>query len=235
MPQVSHSHSIYLEIPTGRYYSCCVSTVRQERGVRTRRHILETAATAFAQDGYAATSLNAIVAASGLTKGAFYYHFPSKEELALSTFRFKQEQLVARAITAVAGAPDAPSALRALFRVRAAALREDGSLRAVLRLGAEFRAQSVPDPAFVEFQELAIEAFADLIRRGQDEGTMRRGLDPRVTAEVLFGAMVGMDDVSHFLSGGDDLEQRSEALLDVVIDGIAAARETPGKPRKGSV
>jgi AcrR family transcriptional regulator len=213
---------------------CRVRTTKQERSARTRAHILETAAAAFSRDGYAATSLNAIVAASGVTKGAFYYHFRSKEELALASFRFKQEQLAARAIGAAAGAPDAPSAMRALFRERAAALREDGSLWAVLRLGAEFRAQSVPDPDFVAFQELALEAFADLIRRGQAEGTLRRTLDPRMTAELLFGAMVGMDDVSHFFSGGDDLEQRSEALLDVVIDGIATVRESPSGSRKES-
>ncbi len=209
-----------------------MATTRQERGARTRRHILETAAAAFAKDGYAATSLNAIVAASGLTKGAFYHHFGSKEELALACFRYKQEQLAARSFAAANDDLDAPSLLRALFRERAAALREDSSLRVVTRLGADFRAPAIPNPEFVAFQELAIEGFADLIRRGQREGTLRRELDARMTAELLFGAMVGMDDVSHFLSGSDDLIQRSEALLDVFVDGIAAGPGRPGKPRK---
>lgn len=182
---------------------------------------------AFAEDGYLGASLNTIVAASGLTKGAFYHHFGSKEELALACFRYKQEQLATRAVAAVDGAPDAPSALRALFRERAVALSEDSSLRAVTRLGAEFRAQAAPDPTFVEYNELAIEAFAGLIRRGQREGTIRRALDPRVIAELLFGAMVGMDDVSRFFSGGDDLVRRSETLLDVVLDGIAVDHERP--------
>ena len=184
-------------------------------------HILETAALAFAQGGYAGTSLNTIVAASGLTKGAFYHHFDSKEALALAAFRHKQEQLVAQAGAAVAGAVDAVEALRALFRERAAALSADPSLRVVLRLGAEFRALAVPDPEFVRFQELAIELLADLTRRGQNEGTMRQSLDPRATGELLFGAIVGMDDVWHFL-GGDGLEQRSEALVDLLVDGLAA-------------
>jgi len=194
---------------------------RQERGERTRRHILETAAVAFAAGGYAATSLNTIVVASGLTKGAFYHHFDSKEELALAAFRHKQEQLVAHVRAATVDAPDVPAALRASLRARAVALREDPSLRAVLRLGAEFRALATPDPEFVGFQELAMETFAELLRRGQDEGTIRRGLDPRATAELLFGATVGMDDVWHFL-GGDDLERRTEELVDLLVDGLAA-------------
>lgn len=204
---------------------------RSERGERTRRHILETAALSFAEGGYAGTSLNAIVAASGLTKGAFYHHFDSKEELALAAFRHKQEQLVAQAGAAVADAADAPAALRTLFRDRATALREDPSLRAVLRLGAEFRALAVPDAEFVRFQELAIEMFAELIRRGQDEGTMRWSLDPRATAELLFGAIVGMDDVSHFL-GGDDLERRSEALVDLLVGGLASDRGHTNETRR---
>lgn len=204
---------------------------RQERGERTRGRILEAAAGAFAEGGYAATSLNAIVAASGLTKGAFYHHFDSKEELALAAFRYKQEQLVARSAAAITDAHDAPAALRALLCERAAALREDPASRAVLRLGAEFRALASPDPEFVGFQELAIEMFAELLRRGQDEGTIRRGLDPRATAELLFGAIVGMDDVWHFL-GGDDLERRSEELVDLLVEGLAVDAEQRNDTRK---
>jgi transcriptional regulator, TetR family len=54
-----------------------------ERKAQTRRLILDRAAEAFAQDGFAGTSLNDVIAGSGLTKGAFYFHFPSKEELAV--------------------------------------------------------------------------------------------------------------------------------------------------------
>ena len=186
-------------------------------------HILETAALAFAQGGYAGTSLNTIVAASGLTKGAFYHHFGSKEELALAVFRHKQEQLVARAGAAVAGPHDAVDALRAVFRERAAALSADPSLRVVLRLGAEFRALAVPDPEFVRFQELAIELLADLIRRGQDEGTMRRSLDSRATGELLFGAIVGMDDVWHFLGGGDLRRELVVKFSQEIVGGLDVA------------
>lgn len=55
-----------------------------------------------------------------------------------------------------------------------------------------------------------------------------------MTAELLFGAMVGMDDVSHFLSGSDDLIQRSEALLDVFVDGIAAGAGPTGQTTEGA-
>ena len=47
----------------------------------------------FARDGYAATSLEAVVAACGLTKGAFYHHFDSKQELFDAVFEREQETI----------------------------------------------------------------------------------------------------------------------------------------------
>jgi AcrR family transcriptional regulator len=43
--------------------------------------VLAAARELFAKDGYAATSLDAIAAAAGLTKGAVYHHFPNKREV----------------------------------------------------------------------------------------------------------------------------------------------------------
>ena len=47
----------------------------------TRRHILETAFGEIFRNGFRATSLSDILEKTGLTKGAFYYHFKNKTEL----------------------------------------------------------------------------------------------------------------------------------------------------------
>ncbi|GAA4906948.1 TetR family transcriptional regulator [Actinomycetospora succinea] len=54
----------------------------QERGRATRHTLLLEAARAFDERGYDAASLSDILAASGRTKGAMYFHFRSKEQLA---------------------------------------------------------------------------------------------------------------------------------------------------------
>jgi len=46
-----------------------------------RREIIDRAADLFARKGYAATGINEICAAAGLTKGALYYYIGSKEDL----------------------------------------------------------------------------------------------------------------------------------------------------------
>ena len=55
---------------------------QQRRAQLTRRAILIAAAEEFDRVGYDATSLNAILRRGGITKGAFYFHFSSKEDVA---------------------------------------------------------------------------------------------------------------------------------------------------------
>ena len=54
----------------------------QPRARATRLAILTAAAEHFARNGYYATSLDSVLADSGGTKGALYFHFASKEALA---------------------------------------------------------------------------------------------------------------------------------------------------------
>lgn len=55
---------------------------QQERAHATREAIVSAAAGEFDRAGHAAISLNDILRRSGVTKGAFYFHFPSKEAVA---------------------------------------------------------------------------------------------------------------------------------------------------------
>lgn len=57
--------------------------MRYEKGHKetTRRHILEVASAQFRQHGVAAVGLAGIMTEAGLTNGAFYTHFESKEDL----------------------------------------------------------------------------------------------------------------------------------------------------------
>ena len=57
--------------------------MRYEKGHRetTREHIIDVASAQFRQSGVAAVGLAGIMSAAGLTNGAFYTHFESKEDL----------------------------------------------------------------------------------------------------------------------------------------------------------
>ncbi|MDE2356048.1 MAG: TetR/AcrR family transcriptional regulator [Alphaproteobacteria bacterium] len=49
-----------------------------------RERLLDAAVTLFRRNGYAATSVDALCAAAGVTKGAFFHHFKSKDALGVA-------------------------------------------------------------------------------------------------------------------------------------------------------
>jgi AcrR family transcriptional regulator len=62
------------------------------KGERTRERILDVAYDAIVQKGFAATSVEELVEAAGITKSGFFYHFKDKNDLARQLFeRFLAE------------------------------------------------------------------------------------------------------------------------------------------------
>jgi AcrR family transcriptional regulator len=53
--------------------------IRQLRAERTRLQLLDAARAVFAEQGYAGTTIDEIAGAAGVSKGAYYFHFSSKE------------------------------------------------------------------------------------------------------------------------------------------------------------
>jgi AcrR family transcriptional regulator len=56
----------------------------ERRRAMTRQHLLEAAAIVFARDGFHSSSLDAVAAFAGFTKGAVYSNFKSKDDLFLA-------------------------------------------------------------------------------------------------------------------------------------------------------
>lgn len=205
---------------------------QQVRARETRLRILEAAAIAFAERGYEGTSLNELLRGNQITKGAFYFHFPSKEALALATYRFKLEQLIERTFEEVGTQTDGLAQLVATIRVSVRRLYEDPSLRSVIRLGSDLAGGAGPGSEFARHQEMSIDAFRRIIQRGADDGSIRRELDPRNAAEDVFALLVGADRVSGFLTGGTDGVSRAEHYLDLLMYGLVDRDRAP--PHEGA-
>ncbi|MBT7758000.1 MAG: TetR/AcrR family transcriptional regulator, partial [Rhodospirillaceae bacterium] len=55
-----------------------MSDVLPRRGAETRENLMAAAETAVLQKGFAATSIDELIAAVGITKSGFFYHFKGK-------------------------------------------------------------------------------------------------------------------------------------------------------------
>ncbi len=201
--------------------------VRQERAERTRSLIIDTAARAFAESGFDGVSLNDLVLASGMSKGAFYFHFSNKEEVALAAFRAKQQELIARLLADAEPSTSTSDELGSALRRRARLISDDPTMHCVVRLGADLSVRSGPGSEYASYQALGIQSIAELIERGVHSGEFGAQLDPPSTARAIFAWIVGMDSLSLLDSGGKDLEERTEEVLDLLIPALAAR---PTKP-----
>ena len=174
----------------------------------------------FAEHGYEGVSLNELIRRSGLTKGAFYFHFPSRDELALATFRHKQQQLAAQMTEAVDDQATPVERLTALLRERARLLERDPTLFVVIRLGIELTMRHGAGSEYARFSELPLAIFEEIVRDGQQRGELRADLDPRRSAETIFAGMLGIDQAALLLPQRLDVVERTEWLLDALLPGL---------------
>ena len=66
----------------------------QTKGERTRARVMDLAYAAIIEKGFAATSIEELVEAAGITKSGFFYHFKDKKDLAHQLFdRFLREDV----------------------------------------------------------------------------------------------------------------------------------------------
>ncbi|MGV3540816.1 MAG: TetR family transcriptional regulator C-terminal domain-containing protein [Rufibacter sp.] len=82
---------------------------------QTRQLIIERAAALFNQKGFAGTSYQDLISATGVTKGCLYGHFSSKEELAVVAFEYAAQLLIDKLGEVMAPYEHAGQRLRALL------------------------------------------------------------------------------------------------------------------------
>lgn len=190
----------------------------QERALRTRAALLASAAREIDRHGFTGTSVNAILAGSGVTKGAFYFHFTSKDHLAV--------ELVAA--TAAAFSPvllawshredDGLAVLLGVTDDVVALLMFDPLVRAGVRICAEGPA-GVVDPGSPLGDWTRV--LTRLLQRAERDGVLRAGVDPAGAAGVLLAAVLGQRWVSEQLSESADLWHRVRTTLALLLPALA--------------
>jgi AcrR family transcriptional regulator len=187
------------------------------KGEATRAYLLRTAARVFAERGYVAATQAELIAAAGLTKGAFYFHFSSKADLALAVLQDQKSRWLAQISEATSAEPTAAGQLRALLPAMLNLVAEDPSAWSVTRLSHELAADPQVGRQVGEATREWIAFIADIVRRGQAEGSLRAGLDPEAVATVLIGAFDGLKSLVDVLAPGDGatglFPERARTLL----------------------
>ncbi|WP_226532209.1 TetR/AcrR family transcriptional regulator [Microbacterium paraoxydans] len=178
----------------------------------TARRILDAAATHFAEQGYAAASVDEIAQAAQVTRGAVYHHYSSKPGL-FTAVAAAQQQRIAGAIVAATVESDPRTALHDGSHAFLDAITHHATARILL----------VDGPAVLggeEWRRLDAEGPEQELRTGlREAGVSPALLDPLTAA--LSGAM---NELALWLAARPDEEDarsKAHAALDRVLDAVA--------------
>ncbi|MFJ1750760.1 ScbR family autoregulator-binding transcription factor [Streptomyces sp. NPDC088116] len=185
----------------------------QKRAIRTRAAILEAAGAVFDEYGYSSTTLAMVLRRAQVTKGALYFHFPSKEALAQAVL---DEQVQLGTV------PPQSSKLQEIIDITFALahrLLESALLRGSLRLTVDQGAPLGVDHSgpFRQWPELAIY----LMEQARDQGELLPSVRPRDTVELLVGSFTGIQLMSRALTQHEDLGRRISLMWEHILPSIA--------------
>ncbi|MET8942608.1 ScbR family autoregulator-binding transcription factor [Streptomyces sp. NPDC004542] len=190
---------------------------RQLRAEQTRTTIITAAADLFDRHGYESTSLSDIVEHAQVTKGALYFHFAAKEDLARAVM-----ELQARASRQVAQEVESRgcSSLEFLIRLTFGIARlavEDPIPRAGLRLAtADVAVRPPMKHPFSELLELSTRKLIGAVR----ESDLHPDIDVDAAAHSLVYFFVGTRIAGRSLDPDGRLPRRVAEMWHLMIRGL---------------
>ncbi len=164
----------------------------QVRSEETRNRILQSALKLFSDTGYDATGVAGICGDAGVSKGAFYHHFETKQSVFLQLLEEWLQQLDSDLQAALGEAPTVVDGLLGMAaRTRGVFSAADGRLSILLEFWAQARKEPVVwERAIAPFRRYR-EAFASIVRRGIEEGSLQP-VDADKAAQALLSLAVGI-------------------------------------------
>jgi AcrR family transcriptional regulator len=198
----------------------------QTRSKETRSHIMDAAIGELCRSGYDATSVSDICREAGVSKGAFYHHFPSKQALFLAIMRDWLRGIDTQLFANRTQGKNVPQSIQDM-----------GST-----LGVIFQAASGRLPMFMEFMVQASrdkevwnaviapyrqyqQGFSNLISEGKKEGSFRADVDAEGTAWVLISLAVGILLQGIVDPGAANWEKVTNKGVRMILDGLRRREE----------
>jgi AcrR family transcriptional regulator len=194
--------------------------VSDEYMARRREEILEAAKACFAREGFHATSMRDIYRECGLSPGAVYNHFASKDEIvrSLGEERLRRAQAQREALALI---DDPVEALRLLAAgTREQLVREEDLMLDLQLAGEALRDESVAEVSRQTF-DATLETVIGLIGRAQGTGHLDSRVDADALARVLIGVFQGVV-VQTAIGAPPERERHIQALRTLLAPVLSA-------------
>jgi AcrR family transcriptional regulator len=195
------------------------ATPKRAASEETRRQILDTALQLFRERGFEETTIRDIAGGAGLSLGAAYYYFNSKEAIVAAYYDYVQQEHLNRSREAFAGNAGLRDRLRAALHAKIDIMQHDrGLLRALFRYGGDpGHSLSWFGPATRGQRQLSIAVFQEAIA-GE-----RLPDDVAEAAPTLLWTL-HMGILLFFLYDDSPNQQRTRKLIDASVDFVVDVR-----------
>jgi transcription-repair coupling factor (superfamily II helicase) len=191
---------------------------RQARAEITRDSVLAGAADVFLRLGYANASLSEIIAQSNVTKGALYFHFGSKEELARAVVDQGNERLVSSCQGFFDPRVPALEACIGITYVVADLSMNDPMVGAMLKLN-----HQIGDYRGAQGDNIAKtwgDTYRVLSERAVAQGDLEPELDPEVIGVLLQELTAGVHIIAVGTDSIDQMASRMERMWFFLLPSI---------------
>jgi len=164
----------------------------QERSEITRNKIIESAIKQFATEGYDHTAVADICKEAGISKGAFFHHFPTKQALFLAVLNDWLKDLDQQLATTLL---DSSNVAEGLVNMAALAGNVFASADGQLGMFLEFWTQAIHDPQVWQATIAPYRRYADLfagyLQAGIEDGSLQ-SVDTNLASRVIVALALGM-------------------------------------------
>jgi AcrR family transcriptional regulator len=194
-----------------------------------RNHVLVSAWKCFSRQGFHATSMDDVIAETGMSSGSVYRYFRSKDDLIDAA----AEESLSRAylmITELTSRDPAPSPAETLAAMLQAQSRAGGAEYDLTKIAMTAWAEALRRPAMHDFAQhfyaKVTGAFTVLAQRWKSAGSLPHGTDPAAMASLFVTLMPGLIVMNHLY------ERPDAGKLTAGIAGYAAASQPAAAARR---
>ena len=164
-----------------------------------------------------------IAAAIGVSQGAVFRHFPTKEAIWLAAMRWVREQLLERLDDAARAQTSALSALEAVFRAHVAFVTAHPGVPRVIFHELQQAADSPTKHEVRSLLQAYRQRLLQLLEAGVDAGQLPAALDRQAAATLFVGIVQGLVMQSMASGGVAGMKSRAAALFAIYERGLRSA------------
>lgn len=182
---------------------------------------MRAAAEAFDEHGLGAASMQAVSKSAGVSKGALYFHFPSKEHLADAVRGACGDRFAAKASDLMEAGESPVQVLMRLPGLTAEWLGQDVIVRVGLRLGREQQRGGRHDCDGRYLSRELHDLLSRLLRGAAERREIRDGLPLRTCASLLVAFLFSLECRAEESASREELLESIAELWSLLLPGMA--------------